>query len=581
MFQSDPSTTEADRLAVRRWLAALEAALSASDAAALRGLFLEDGHWRDVVAFTWSITPVATAAAIAATLSRRQGDVQARRFEIAAARPAPRRTVKLGRTVVEAFFSFTTDAGDAEGVVRLAAPEDGDERPKAWVCMTALGGLRRRPCAQRSSGSTDILIVGAGQSGLALAARLEALGARYLAVERSPRVGDSWRRRYRSLVLHNPTCANHMPHIPFPKDYPRFLPKDLLADWLEDYAAALRLNVETGATVKAAQYDEAASVWRVELEGRAGPRIERPRHLVFAAGAVNRPIVPDLPGIGSFGGETLHADDYRDGAAWAGKRALVVGAANSGLDIAADLHRHGCATTVVQRGPTTVVSVEPSDRLTWSAYEEGDIDDVDLSSLASVYPLALQGARLAARYMADLDREMLDGLRARGFKCDLGEDATGHILKNRRRNGGYYLDTGCAQLIIDGKIKVLPRADIDRFIGCGARLRSGDVAPADVIVYATGYETQIATVRRILGAKIARRVGRAWGVGPDGEFENLWKPTAQPGLWFMAGSLAQARIYSKYLALQLVAACDKRRTDAGDRSAAPGDASVIDAVPAI
>jgi len=554
MLDAAPLSIDASRQIAIAWLASFEQALVAGEARRIAEHFADDSHWRDVVAFTWTIRPFAGRGRIARALARLRRKTRARTFRLADERPAPRFAVRLDREVVEAVFTFETEAGAGAGVVRLLPP--GPDRPtaQAWVLMTSLECLNAAAPPARSA--PDILVVGAGQAGLSLAARLQAMGASYLAIEKLPRIGDVWRRRYAALKLHNPTPANHLPYLRFPADWPRFLPKDMLADWLERYARELDLNVETRSTLVSAAYDATARRWTAEIEGPAGRRTLRPRHLVFASGAASTPIVPDLPDLAAFRGAVMHTDRYSDGRGWRGKRALVLGSGNSGHDVAEDLHRHGCQTTLIQRGATTVVSVEPSDRLTWAAYEDAELQDADLLSLASVYPLAVEGARRAARHMARLDREMIEGLRARGFKFDLGADETGHLMKNRRRNGGYYLDTGCAKLIIDGEIALLDYAAIDRFVGEGVRLTSGDTLQADLLVLATGYEPQQDAVRQVLGGAIADRVGATWGLGPDGEMLNLCKPTAQPGLWFMAGTLSQCRVYSKYLALQLVAALD-------------------------
>jgi putative flavoprotein involved in K+ transport len=108
-------------------------------------------------------------------------------------------------------------------------------------------------------------------------------------------------------------------------------------------------------------------------------------------------------------------------------------------------------------------------------------------------------------------------------------------------------------LIISGKIGLLQYADIETFVPEGVRLRDGRIMPAELLVLATGYENQQETVRRYLGDDIANRIGPVWGFDAGGELCNMWRRTAQPGLWFTAGSLAQCRIFSRYLALQIKA----------------------------
>ncbi len=122
-----------------------------------------------------------------------------------------------------------------------------------------------------------------------------------------------------------------------------------------------------------------------------------------------------------------------------------------------------------------------------------------------------------------------------------------------RRGGGYYFNVGCSDLIISGDVGLMQFADIDRFVVNGAQLKDGSVRPAELLVLATGYKNQQETVRLYLGDAIADKIGPVWGFDEGGELSNMWVRTAQPGLWFTAGSLAQCRIFSRYLAIQIKA----------------------------
>ncbi|HSP48597.1 MAG TPA: hypothetical protein VLN61_00140 [Pseudolabrys sp.] len=122
-----------------------------------------------------------------------------------------------------------------------------------------------------------------------------------------------------------------------------------------------------------------------------------------------------------------------------------------------------------------------------------------------------------------------------------------------RGGGGYYFNVGCSDLIISGQVKLLQYADTEKFVAQGARLRDGRVMLADLLVLATGYKNQQNTVRAYLGDAIADKIGPVWGFDDGGELRNMWRRTMQPGLWFTAGSLAQCRIFSRYLALQIKA----------------------------
>ncbi|MCC6531667.1 MAG: NAD(P)/FAD-dependent oxidoreductase [Burkholderiales bacterium] len=568
-----------DETMVSRWLESFEIALIDRKPAAIAALFAADSHWRDLLAFTWHITPHRGAEQIATSLAARQAGTQARGFTLARERTPPRRIRRLGLDVIEAIFTFETAVGRGNGVVRLLA----DEPSKAWIFLTSLEelkGFEEQVGARRPTGSAysrnfggdnwldqrhksqayedrepTVLVVGAGQAGLSVAARLRQLGIDTLCIDKHERIGDNWRKRYHSLALHNQIQANHLPYLPFPPTWPKYIPKDMLANWFETYAWALEINVWTGTELIGGSYAAAAGRWQARVRRADGSeRTLSPRHLVFANGVSGIPRIPELPGLSDFAGEIIHSHSFVNGAPWRGKRALVLGTGNSGHDVAQDLYSHGVDTTIIQRGSTTVVSVDPSAKLNYAIYDEGPpLEDCDLIAVTATYPLLVKGYQLAVERMVEMDKDLIAALVARGFKHDLGEDGTGHQMKYRRRGGGYYLDVGCSRLIIDGTVGLLQFEQIERFVAAGALLEDGSIRAADLLVLATGYHTQQGLVRRLLGDAVADSVGPVWGIGADGEMANMWKRTAHEGLWFMAGSLAQCRIYSKHLALQIKA----------------------------
>ena len=401
-----------------------------------------------------------------------------------------------------------------------------------------------------------VLVVGGGQAGLGIAARLGQLDIDTLVVDKLPRIGDCWRLRYHSLALHNEIYANHLPYLPFPSTMPKYIPKDMLGNWFEFYADTMELNFWTGTDFIRGDYDEDTKRWNATVRRPDGSeRTLRPRHVVFANGVSGIPKIPDLPGLDDFKGDVIHPHSFTDGSAWRGKNALVLGTGNSGHDVAQDLHSHGAETTIIQRGSSTVVSIDPSAKLNYAMYQEGPpLGDCDLLSSSATYPHIVLGYQIAVKHMMELDKDLIDGLERVGFKLDIGHDGTGHQMKYRRRGGGYYLDAGCSGLIIDGEIGLLQFDTIDRFVEDGALLKDGNTVPADLLILATGYYAQQELVRHLLGDGVADKIGEVWGVDDeDGEMRNMWKRTAQEGLWFIAGSLAQCRIYSKYLALQIKA----------------------------
>jgi putative flavoprotein involved in K+ transport len=563
------------------WLAGFEAALASGDAAALGRMFHADAHWRDVLAFTWHVTPLAGADAIVQRLLAEQGRVRARGFVLPAERRAPRLVTRLGTRCIEALYEFSTAIGGGAGIFRLSEAEDG--LMKAWLISTTLQsitGHEERIGANRPSGSAysrnfggdnwadvrrkaaayedrdpAVLVVGGAQAGLAVAARLNRLGVDTLVVEKWPRIGDSWRKRYHSLALHNSIHINHLPYMPFPPSWPTYIPKDMLGNWFEFYADAMEINCWTDTEFAGAEWDAGSQCWNARLKrGDGSERVMRPRHIVCANGVSSYPMMPDVPGLDSFQGTVMHSEGFDSGAGWGGKRALILGTGSSANDMALDLHSHGVHTTMIQRGSTTVVSINPSARLNEAVWDEpGTMEDADVIASSVPPPLVLRNYRAVVKRMMELDREIVEGLRRIGFKHDIGEDETGHQMKYFRRGGGYNLDAGSSELLIKGEIGLLQYDRIERFVAEGALLHDGSLVPADLVLLATGYYPQQELIRRSMGEAMVERIGPVWGIGPDGELNNMYKRTPQQGLWFIAGGLPQCRINSKFLALQIKA----------------------------
>ncbi len=564
------------------WLASFEAALAARDPAAVAALFHDESHWRDLLAFTWHITPVAGPQAIAARMVKEQDRAQARGFHLPAARRTPRIVRRLGIESIEAIFEFTTAVGRGDGIIRLT-PADGREEAKAWLISTAqetIKGHEEKIGANRPTGSAysrnfggdnwadmrrkavayedrepTVLVIGGAQSGLSIAARLNQVGVDTLVVEKWPRIGDSWRSRYHSLALHNSIHLNHLPYMEFPPTWPKYIPKDMLGNWFEFYADAMEINCWTDTEFVGGKWDEASKTWTAKLKrGDGTERVVHPRHLVFANGVSSYPMMPDVPGLADFKGTVFHSEGFDSGVGWEGKRGFILGTGSSANDIALDLHTHGVKTTLIQRGSTTVVTIDPSARLNEAIWDEGGaLEDCDLVVSSAPPPLVVKAYKAVTKRMAELDKHLIEGLKRIGFKHDFGEDETGHQMKYFRRGGGYNLDAGSSELMIKGEIGLLQYDNIDRFVAEGIKLKDGSVMQVDLLVLATGYYPQKELARRALGPQVAERIGEVWGIGPDGELNNMYKRTLQQGAWFIAGGLAQCRINSKYLALQIKA----------------------------
>ena len=563
--------------AAQDWLARFAAFLSARDAGAAAGLFIDSGLWRDVLAFTWTIETTAGSAAIVAKLHETLARTRPVNFHIPAKRTPPRWVMRAGVDCIEGLFEFETAFGPANGVFRLVP--DGDGRLRAWTLSTNLHELRGHEEEFRRRGEPDstrdfgaenwtdrvvrqrayedrdpaVVVVGGGQAGLSIAARLHQLDVDTLIVDRHPRVGDNWRTRYHSLTLHNEVHVNHLPYLPFPPTFPVYIPKDQLANWFAFYVEALELNYWTGTELVSGNYDAARGQWSVTLSQNGVTRVMRPRHLVFATGVSSIPYTPDLPGLKDFAGTVAHSGDSKNATEWRGRMALVLGTGTSGHDVAQELQAHGADVTMIQRSKTYVVSLKEAQSV-YAIYSEGiPFEDCDLLATSFPYPVLQRSYQLSTERGLAVDKALLDALDRRGFRLWAGEDDTGFQMMYLRRGGGYYFNVGCSELIIDGKVGLIQFADIDRFVAEGVLMRDGTIRPAELLVLATGYLNQQETVRRYLGDDIADAIGPVWGFDAGGELRNMWRHTAQPGLWFTAGSLAQCRIFSRYLAIQIKA----------------------------
>jgi thioredoxin reductase len=569
-------------VAADNWLARFEEALGKPDAAQLNDLFHPDSYWRDVLALSWNIQTLNGRDAILKALPPLARSMAPSGFAVAPDRAAPRKVMRAGTDAIEAIFKFETSVGRGSGIIRLVPDADDGNRLKAWTLLTELAELKgfeeqlgvQRPrgnaysrdfrgpnwldLRKQSAGYADrdptVLVIGGGQSGLSIAARLKQLNVDTLIVDREQRIGDNWRKRYHALTLHNQVQVNHLPYMLFPPNWPTYIPKDKLANWFEAYVEAMELNFWTETEFEGGSYDEKQGRWTVTLRRADGSRrTMHPRHVVLATGVSGIPSVPEIAGLKDFDGKVMHSSQYDDGESWKGKRAIVIGTGNSGHDIAQDLHSSGAHVTMFQRSSTLVVSIEPSAQLVYAPYNEGTLEDNDLIATSMPLQLARKSHRLTGEKSKALDKDLLDGLERVGFKLDYGEDNTGWQFKYLTRGGGYYFNIGCSDLIVNGDIALRQFADLDTFTSGGTKMKDGETVAADLVVLATGYKRQEELVRKLFGEAVEKRVGTIWGFGEAQELRNMYTRTGQPGLWLIAGGLAQCRIGSKHLALQIKA----------------------------
>lgn len=574
--------TSSPRAVAQEWLQKFELAISQPSSAALEDLFNPDCHWRDVLALNWEIITHSGASNVCQSLRQAASRHGPKNFKINEKRMPVQWVKRTDVETIEVFFDFQTTVGPCEGILRLVTPS-GTQAVKAWTLMTALVEIsgheerfkrkaklsdgfgrsflgpnwleKREKEARYEDRQPTVLVIGAGQAGLSIAARLRQLDIDCLVIERNPRVGDNWRKRYQALVLHNQRTVNHLPYIPFPDVWPEFLPKDMVAGWFEYYVQAMELNVWCNTEFVTAQFDETSGQWNAHLICDGVERHLQPRHIIMATGVSAIPDRSPVEGLEAFKGMVLHSADYQSAQPWVGKKVVVLGTGTSGHDVSQDLCEHGAHVTMVQRSPTMVQNVEPTAQLPYVLYGQGiDLAECDLITVGTPMALYRASNRINLKLALELDKETLDGLSQAGFRLNKGEDGNNWQMMYLTRGGGYYFNVGCSELISQKRIALVQAQDIQQYEAKGLRLQSGDLLEADLVVTAKGYLGQSAMVEKLFGKPLAEKVGPIWGVDDQTqEMCNMWNPTPQQGLWFHAGSFAQCRIYSKYLALHIQA----------------------------
>jgi len=580
-------THDTARARTQALLDTLNQALADRDAAAASHLFADECYWRDLVLLTWNIKTLEGRSQIADMLTAQLDAAAPVRFSL-----DEREAVEEADGLVSAWIVVDTRHARGSGHVRI---KDG----RIWTLLTAAQELKgheeplgtRRPMgaehgirrgrqtwlerrqqeAEALGRETQpfVLVIGGGQGGIALGARLRQLGVSHIVIDRQARPGDQWRNRYKSLCLHDPVWYDHLPYMPFPDNWPVFAPKDKVGDWLEMYTKVMEVNYWPSTNCLNARFDEASQAWEVAVERDGETLVLRPKHVVFATGMSGKANVPKIKGQEVFQGEQQHSSQHPGPDAYAGRKVVVIGANNSAHDICAALWEHGADVTMVQRSSTHIVR---SDSLM----------DIGLGDLYSERAVAsgvttkkadLIFASLPYRIMADFQVPLYDRIRERdaefyrqleatGFMLDFGDDGSGLFMKYLRRASGYYIDVGACDLVIDGSIKLQAGKQISHLSENAVVLDDGTELPADLVVYATGYGSMNGWVADLISQEVADKVGKVWGLGSDttkdpgpweGEQRNMWKPTQQQALWFHGGNLHQSRHYSLYLALQLKA----------------------------
>lgn len=567
---------------VHAWLSAFWRALGEGEGD-VAALFEEDGYWRDLVAFSWNIVTAEGRSDIA-EMARHCAPAA---IGLVWASEGP---VEDADGVASGWFTFETAAVRGRGVVRV-------RNGRAWTLFTTiveLKGFEERKGRRRINGTDHkpvqgaahwpelraredaelgrgtqpyCLVIGGGQSGAMLAARLRRLGVETLVVDKRPSPGGAWRSRYESLYLHDPVWFNHLPYLPFPDDWPVFSPAYKMADWIDAYAKVMEINYWGSTECTRAVFNEDEGRWTVTVDREGELVTLRPEHIVLATGLQGTPRIPKIEGADAFEGGQYHASQKFDLDAFTGKKCVIVGANSSAHDLAVALWEKSADVTMIQRSSTIVVRSETLMELGIKQLYSEEMAERGISAaiaddIAASIPYKVFGEMQKAmyRHIRQRDADFYDRLSRVGFKFDFGED-DGGLAMAAVRGQGFYIDVGGSGLIADGKIK-LEQCAISSIGKTSIRLVDGRELPADLIVYATGYEPIDIVLEKLFGGEIVRKIGRIWGVGSgtrvdpgpwEGELRAMWKPLAQPKLWIMGGNFAFGRAYSRLLALQIKA----------------------------
>lgn len=362
-----------------------------------------------------------------------------------------------------------------------------------------------------------VLIVGGGAAGLSAAGALARSGIEAVVLEQDDAIGGTWARRYDRLHLHTMRAFSGLAHFPIPKRYPRYLSRDQVVAYLQEYADRFKLNIVTGTTVRRIRPAAVpASGWTIETasgEPRTG------RVVVVSTGQYRTPRLPAWPGRDTFRGRLVHSVEYANAAPYSGQRVLVVGVGNSGAEIATDLADHGAAAVAISvRTPPAIVPRDPF-----------GMPVQRTSIMLSALPPAIAdrfGRTTARLTIGDLTR----------YGLPAGEFAP--YSKKRIP----LIDVGFVKVLKQGRIAVKPA--VERLTDTGVRFAGGAGEPYDAIVAATGFTTGLES---LLDAPDTL----------DEAFEPrglAGEPTARPGLYFVGfchslrGHLFEANRASRRLA---------------------------------
>ncbi|KIK56477.1 hypothetical protein GYMLUDRAFT_76046 [Collybiopsis luxurians FD-317 M1] len=558
------------------WITQFSECLQRRDVVETTALFAPGGWLRDFLVFQWDLRTLHGHEKISSYLSTNLHKSSLSNFELASDenfKPSPG---PMPGSVTSG-FTFSTPIANGRGLFNLI---QAGGKWKAFTVFMMLDDLKgheelgadedlyngrfptwseaRAKQWESSEQEPDVLIIGAGQNGLQVAARFRQMKISTIVVERNARVGDTWRGRHPTLRLHSPREHHSFLYQPFPENWPIWTPGDKLADWLEQYPILQDLLVWTNSSISSPpSYDRQTKRWTVDVDRSGKLTTIHPSHIIVATGTLGKPYMPTYEGQDRFEGQIIHASKFPGGSHFAGKRCVIVGTGTSGHDIALDLSTRGAeAVTMIQRGSTCVQPGYLVAQQLQGMWPVGvPVDVSDFRGFATPIKLGfeiLAGARKQGE-MWEKEKSFMAQLEKAGMKVDPGPYEAGVLGVVFSRFHG--MDVGCGERIISGKIQMKSGVKISKFDKHSITLDDGSTVEADVVVLATGYENMEKDVKDLLGEEVVSQTrSLPYGIIDDeGEIPAGYRPTGHPGLWFAPGTFPNARFQSKLLGIQIQA----------------------------
>ncbi|KUJ18522.1 FAD/NAD(P)-binding domain-containing protein [Mollisia scopiformis] len=546
----------------------------------LANLFLSHGsYWKDTLAITSHLRTFKEREVIA--LALREQNQHRRIYEITIT-PGSAQVVVASETLkwLECFFTFKTTEPQAScgGRVMLLpqVSESGLVRWNIWTLSTWLSDFdlypedeqllrapfKPLPSSEEDHMTTDVLIIGGGNAGVILAARLKALGVDYLIIDQNENVGDNWTLRYDCLRFHVGKSFCELPYLPYPKDATNGLTREELAAQIKRFVDEFHLHVLHCTTVNATTFDNRSKSWTIKLLRNTVEKTVTCKHLVLATGVgFQGPYMPKLPGIEKYGGINIHSTSYKNASLLAEggvKSVLVIGSANTAFDVMEDCYDAGLKTTMIQRSPTYVIpmsSLLHPNGLGVFDYVPAEVGDV----ITQAGPLAVGGPLLGLTHatLAAAEPERYANLAKAGFQVTdcTQSDLVQHLLE---RCGGHFVDIGTGvELLATKKVGIKSGVSPTSYTDNGLEFTDGSTLDADAIIWCTGFKG--IDIRQGLpeilgeGAEVIKnKMEATWGVDAEGEVRGLWKRHEYvDNFWIFCGGAAQHRWYSKVVALQI------------------------------